>query len=128
MFRILYVYNDEEELDIIVHELMQDFTEKIKINKSQDSVINPKARTSEMEFLFLNVNDITDAGMPRGIKVHIIHLTPEALIRIEEKQKNLLYCYLLNPRVGAFVLGKDFKDNYKFWNTPWEVLINQEVK
>lgn len=100
MLKILYVYNDEEELDAIVHELMQDLPEKIKINKLQ-GVINPKVRTSEMEFLFLNVNDITD---------------------------NLLYCYLLNPRTGAFVLGKDFKDNYKFWDTPWEVLINQEVK
>lgn len=128
MLKILYVYNDEEELDAIVHELMQDLPEKIKINKSQDGVINPKVRTSEMEFLFLNVNDITDTGMPRGIKVHIIHFTPEALKRIKEKQKNLLYCYLLNPREGAFVLGKDFKDNYKFWDTPWEVLINQEVK
>lgn len=128
MFRILYVYNDGKELDAIMHELMQDFSEKIKIIKSQDGVINPKVRTSEMEFLFLNANDITDTVMPRGIKVHIIHFTPEALKRIEEEQKNLLYCFLLNPRSKVFLLGKYFKDNYKFWNTPWEELINQEVK
>lgn len=128
MFKILYVYNDEEELDAIIHTLMGEFSERIKVSKSQYNVINPKVQTSEMEFLFLNMNDITFTKMQGGINVHIIHFTPEALKRIEEEQKNLLYCYLLNPGYGMFSFGKDCEDVYKFWNTPWEELINQEVK
>lgn len=127
MFKILYVYNDEEELDAIIHTLMGEFSERIKVSKSQHGVINPKVRTSEMEFLFLSMNDIIFAKMPRGIKVHIIHCTLEVLKEIDEYQKDLLYRYVLNPRYGMFSLG-DCEDAYKFWNTPWEVLINQEVK